>query len=129
MNVLLALTLCVVAAILCAGCSNQQATAPATVPSVAEETPVVQEYTTAPTVATKRFKVVESSADHLFIRVATNGKPTHSKAKEIINAFANDYDRIDICAPEATERGKEWMSYMGGVLIDYRTGKSIPIEP
>ncbi len=76
-----------------------------------------------------RFKVVEASPSGLFIRVATDGKPTVSKAKEIIKIFASQYDRIDICAPEFRDRGKECMSFMNGVLIDYHTGESITIEP
>lgn len=76
-----------------------------------------------------RFKVVEASPSGLFIRVATDGKPTVSKAKEIIKVYASQYDRIDICVPEFRDRGKECMSFMSGVLVDYRTGESISIEP
>lgn len=120
--------LLLMSAVLSTGCSQSSAVAtPPIAPSV-ESCEAVQEYSSMPATKPTNFKVAESSADGLFIRVSTEGTATIAQAKEIINAYANDYDRIDICEPGHTERGEECMSYSDGVLVDYRTGKSIPIE-
>lgn len=125
------LAICATFALMSAGCSSSPAATTASIstpaaPSV-DTVAFVNECAAAP-IHRPNFKVAEASPDGLFIRVVTNGEPTHAKALEIIDVYANDYDRIDICAPESTERGEECMSFMDGVLIDYLTGKSIPIE-
>lgn len=121
------LTLCGAAILLFTGCAQSPA-AIAPVPPSVEVSAVVPECA-APVQKrpTANYQVAESSEDGLFIRVATNGAATQQAAKEIIDAYANDYDRIDICEPGHTERGEECMSFMNGVLVDYRTGKSVEL--
>lgn len=120
-------TIYLVAAILLTGCAQSTASAPAP-PAVEVSAEVPECINPAQKSIPVNFKVAESSDDGYFIRVATNGAATKSVAKEIIKAYANGYDRIDICEPDHTERGEECMSYMSGVLIDYRTGESITVE-
>lgn len=120
-------TIYFVAAILFTGCAQSTASAPAP-PAVEVSAEVPECNIPAQNSIPANFKVAESSDDGYFIRVATNGAATKSAAKEIINAYANDYDRIDICEPGHTDRGEECMSYMDGVLVDYRSGESIIVE-
>lgn len=75
-----------------------------------------------------KYIIAERSSDRLFIRVVANGEATLGAAKEIIATYAKSYQRIDICESDGTERGEECMSYSEGLLVDYRTGKTIPIE-
>ncbi|MDE6267317.1 MAG: hypothetical protein K2M07_08225 [Muribaculaceae bacterium] len=75
-----------------------------------------------------KYIIAERSSDRLFIRVVANGEATLEAAKEIISTYAKSYQRVDICESDGTERGEECMSYSEGLLVDYRTGKTIPIE-
>lgn len=75
-----------------------------------------------------RYIIAEKSSDRLFIRVVAHGEATLEIAKEIIAIYAKSYQRIDICESDGTGRGEECMSYSEGLLVDYRTGETMPID-
>lgn len=75
-----------------------------------------------------KYIIAEKSSDRLFIRVVAHGEATLDAAKEIIATYAKSYQRVDICESDGTERGEECMSYSDGILVDYRTGETIPFE-
>ena len=121
------LILSAAATLLFTWCAKSPAATTPTAPSIEVSAVVPECVAPVQDKSTPNYQVAESSEDGLFIRVATNGSATQQAAKEIIDVYANAYDRIDICEPGYTERGEECMSYMNGVLVDYRSGESIEL--
>lgn len=121
------LILALVAAAVFAGCSRLKADRTRAIePDGFVSDPTVEPLC-ADTKAQVPYEVLEARRGD-FIRISIADDCDRKALSSTVSELALAYSRVDVCHPEFTERGDQYLSFVGDIVCDFNAGRSMPIS-
>lgn len=121
------LIIALVAAIVLAGCARRKHERSKTIESagVASDTTVWVLY--SDTTIRASYNIIEERRGN-FVRIAIADDSDREAVVAAVTELARNYGRVDVCRPGFTERGDEYLVFMGDTVIVFEAGSSFTIS-